>query len=147
MALSPTALFETLRSAGPTRSDAVARMDAVSRLLDSAFPIPGTNQRIGIDAVIGLVPGIGDAVTTVLSSYVIWEARGLGIPKRVLARMLLNLGIHSAVGIVPFFGDVFIAFFRVNRRNLALVRAHLARSGDPAAATEAESRYRFRPHR
>ena len=136
MAISASALFDTLKAAGPSRADALARMDGVSRLLDSAFQIPGTRQRIGIDAIIGLVPGAGDAITTLLSSYVIWEARQLGIPKHVLARMLVNLGIHSAVGAIPLFGDIFIAFFRVNRRNLAIVREHLMRMGDPDALAQ-----------
>jgi len=125
-----SALFEAIRAAGPTRADSLKRMDAVARLLDSAFLIPGTNQRVGIDAFIGLVPGIGDAVTTALSSYVIWEARQLGIPKWVIGRMLVNLAIHSAVGIVPVAGDIFIALFRVNRRNMALVRRYLERRGE-----------------
>lgn len=147
MAFSPSGLFETLKAAGPTRADALARMDSVSRLLDSAFHIPGTRQRIGIDAFIGLVPGVGDAVTTVLSSYVIWEARQLGVPGHVLGRMLVNLGIHSVVGAIPLFGDVFIAFFRVNRRNLAIVREHLARSGDPDALAQAARSPRVGPPR
>jgi hypothetical protein len=131
MAIPHSVLFEAMRRAGPSRADALRRMDAVSRLLDTAFLVPGTNQRVGIDAFIGLVPGIGDAVTTLLSSYVIWEAHQLGLPGHVIARMLGNLAIHGTLGIVPFVGDVFIALFRVNRRNLAIVRDYLARHGEP----------------
>src|SRR4051812_2149947 len=123
MAASHTAFFEALGKAAPSREAAIARMDAVAHLLDTAFLIPGTNQRIGIDAFIGLVPGIGDAVTTILSSYVIWEARQLGLPRWMIARMLVNLGIHGTIGMIPIVGDVFDAFFRVNRRNMRLVRA------------------------
>ena len=71
---------------------------------------------MGIDAIIGLVPVIGDVVTTVLSSYVIWEARNLGVSRFALGRMLLNLAIHASVGSIPVIGDIFDAFFRVNQR-------------------------------
>jgi uncharacterized membrane protein len=120
-------LFEALKAAGPSRADSVRRMEAVAHVLDTAFLIPGTNQRIGIDAVIGLVPGIGDAVTTLLSTYVIWEARQLGLSRFAIARMLANLAVHASVGAIPVVGDVFDAFFRVNQRNMRIVRAHLAR--------------------
>jgi uncharacterized membrane protein len=120
-------LFEALKAAGPTRADSVRRMEAVAHVLDTAFLIPGTNQRVGIDAIIGLVPGIGDAVTTLLSTYVIWEARQLGLSRFAIARMLANLAVHASVGAIPVVGDVFDAFFRVNQRNMRIVRAHLAR--------------------
>lgn len=139
MVAAHSALFSALKSAGPGREDAVRRMEAVAHVLDTAFVIPGTRQRVGIDAIIGLVPGIGDAVTTLLSSYVIWEARQLGLPKHVIARMLLNLGIHGVVGSIPLVGDVFDAFFRVNRRNMRIVRAHLEREGR-AGVVDAEFR-------
>jgi hypothetical protein len=132
MAFSHTAatgFFEALKAAGPTRADSVRRMEAVAHVLDTAFLIPGTNQRVGIDAIIGIVPGIGDAVTTLLSTYVIWEARQLGLPRVAIARMLANLAVHASVGTIPVIGDVFDAFFRVNQRNMRIVRAHLARGG------------------
>ena len=132
MAFSHTAatgLFEALKAAGPTRADSVRRMEAVAHVLDTAFLVPGTKQRVGIDAIIGVVPGIGDAVTTLLSTYVIWEARQLGLPRVAIARMLANLAVHASVGTIPVVGDVFDAFFRVNQRNMRIVRAHLARGG------------------
>lgn len=118
-------MFEQLKAAGATPDDAVRRMEFVAQLLDSAFVLPGTTQRIGIDAIIGLVPGIGDVVTTVLSSYVIWEARNLGIGRFALGRMLANLAIHATVGSIPVVGDIFDAFFRVNQRNMRIVQAQL----------------------
>ena len=120
-------VFDILRNAAPGRDDAVRRMDLVAKLLDTAFVLPGTNQRFGVDAVIGLVPGIGDVITTLLSSYVIWEARNLGVSKLAMGRMLANLGIHAVVGAIPVVGDIFDAFFRVNQRNMRIVRAQLAR--------------------
>jgi hypothetical protein len=120
-------MLDILKKAGPARADAVRRMELMARVLDNAFQIPGTNQRVGIDAIIGLIPGLGDVVTTLLSSYVIWEARNLGVSRVAIGRMLTNLAVHAAVGAIPIFGDVFDAFFRVNQRNMRIVRAQLER--------------------
>ena len=120
-----TGMFDLLKTAAPARSDAVRRMEMMAKLLDNAFVIPGTNQRVGIDAIIGLVPGVGDVVTTLLSSYVIWEARNLGVSRVAIGRMLSNLAIHATVGAIPLVGDVLDAFFRVNQRNMRIVRAQL----------------------
>jgi hypothetical protein len=127
--------FETIRTVAPSRGAALRRMQAVADILDTAFVIPGTNQRIGIDAVIGLIPGFGDIVTTLLSSYIIWESRNLGVSRFGLARMLANLGIHAAIGSLPLVGDVFDTFFRVNQRNMRILRAQLER----AAATRSSA--------
>ena len=118
-------LFDLLKTASPSQSDAIRRMEMMAKLLDNAFVIPGTNQRVGIDAIIGLVPGLGDIATTLLSSYVIWEARNLGVSRVAIGRMLTNLAIHASVGAIPILGDVFDAFFRVNQRNMRIVRAQL----------------------
>ena len=106
---------------------ALGRMEMVANLLDTAFVLPGTSQRIGIDAVIGLVPGIGDLITTALSSYILWEARRLGVSRLSMTRMAGNLAVHATVGAIPVVGDAFDAFFRVNQRNLNIVRADVAR--------------------
>lgn len=127
--------------AEPARMDSVARLEALSHLLDSAFVLPGTKQRIGFDALIGLVPGVGDAVTTLLSAYIIWEARRLGLPKRKIARMIANVGLDSLVGIIPFAGDAFDVFFRANRRNMKIVREHLGlKEGKLPGTIEGEAR-------
>ena len=125
---SAQGMFEMLRAAGPTHSDSVRRMESVAYLLDLAFVIPGTNQRVGLDAIIDLVPGLGDVVTTLLSSYVIWEARRLGLSRFAIGRMLGNLAIHASIGSIPVIGDIFDAFFRVNQRNMRIVRAYLDRN-------------------
>ena len=130
-----TGMFDLLKTAAPARSDAVRRMEMMAKLLDNAFVIPGTNQRVGIDAIIGLVPGVGDVVTTLLSSYVIWEARNLGVSRVAIGRMLSNLAIHAAVGAIPLVGDVFDAFFRVNQRNMRIVRAQLQRMPEATSAS------------
>jgi hypothetical protein len=121
-------IFELLKAAAPARRSALQRMDLVAKLLDAAFVLPGTRRKIGIDAIIGLVPGAGDVITTLLSSYIIWEARRLGLPRAALGRMMANLALHATVGSLPVVGDVFDAFFQVNQRNMRIVHAHLRRS-------------------
>ena len=118
-------MLDLLKTGSPSQADAIRRMEMMAKLLDNAFVIPGTNQRVGIDAIIGLVPGLGDIATTILSSYVIWEARNLGVSRVAIGRMLTNLAIHASVGAIPILGDVFDAFFRVNQRNMRIVRAQL----------------------
>jgi hypothetical protein len=110
-----------------SRAERIARLDALANLLDTAFIIPGTNIRFGVDALIGLVPGIGDAITTVMSLYIVREARELGVPRHVIARMLVNVALDGVVGAVPFLGDAFDVMWRANRRNMALLRNHLDR--------------------
>ena len=109
-----------------SRAERIARLDALANLLDTAFLIPGTNIRFGFDAMIGLIPGIGDAITTVMSLYIVREARELGVPRHVIARMLVNVALDGVVGAVPFLGDAFDVMWRANRRNMALLRSHLA---------------------
>jgi len=116
-----------------SRQDRIARIDALATLMDTAFVIPGTEVRFGLDALIGLVPGIGDAITTVMSLFIVSEARALGAPPTLIARMLANVALDSLVGAVPLAGDVFDVAFRANRRNMALLRAHLDKTEGRAA--------------
>jgi uncharacterized protein DUF4112 len=108
-----------------SRDDRIARIDALSALMDTAFLVPGTNIRFGLDALIGLVPGIGDVVTTLISLYIIKEARALGASRLVVWRMLANVALDGVVGAVPLVGDAFDVAWRANRRNMALLRRHL----------------------
>jgi uncharacterized protein DUF4112 len=114
---------------GASRRERVARIDALATLLDTAFILPGTNVRFGLDALIGLVPGIGDAITTVMSLYIVHEARQLGAPAHVIARMIANVALDGLVGSVPVVGDAFDVAFRANRRNMALLREWMEREG------------------
>ena len=125
-------VLDFIKASAPSSDAALKRLQTVANLLDSAFVIPGTRQRVGIDAIIGLIPGLGDIATTLLSSYIIWEARNLGVSRFALTRMLANLGIHAAVGSLPLVGDLFDAFFRVNQRNMRILRAQLERKPDGA---------------
>ncbi len=126
-------------AAGSTREERLARIDALARLLDTAFIIPGTGVRFGLDALIGLVPGIGDAITTAVALYIVNEARALGASRLLIARMLVNVALDGVVGAVPLVGDMFDVAFRANRRNIALLREHLDGGRRPGFA------YRMRP--
>lgn len=105
------------------------RLDRLSQLLDVAFVVPGTNIRFGVEAILRLVPGIGDAAASALSLYVLYEARRLGIPTPLLVRMIANVIVEGAAGAVPLAGDLFDVAWRANRRNVRLVRAYFEREG------------------
>jgi uncharacterized membrane protein len=107
----------------------LARLEALAKLMDRAFVLPGTNVRFGLDAIIGLVPGVGDAISGLLSSYLILEARRLGVSKSVLARMMGNTLLDTTIGAIPLAGDIFDVMFRANLKNMALLRSHLERNG------------------
>src|SRR3954447_25991459 len=104
------------------REQRVARIEAIAKLLDVAFILPGTNIRYGIDGLIGLIPIVGDLITTAISLWLVREARALGAPWHVTARMLGNVALDGAVGMVPLAGDAFDVMFRANVRNVRLLR-------------------------
>ncbi|MBC9881809.1 DUF4112 domain-containing protein [Bradyrhizobium sp. INPA01-394B] len=108
-----------------TREQRIARLEAIARLLDVAFILPGTNIRYGIDGLIGLIPVIGDIITTAISLWLVREARALGAPWYITARMLGNVAVDGVVGMVPFAGDAFDVMFRANMRNVRLLRRWL----------------------
>ena len=112
-----------------TRRMALERLDWIANLMDSAIVIPGTNIRVGLDALIGLAPGIGDTVTTLISLWMVKEAHNLGAPKHIIARMVGNVAIDGLVGAVSLLGDAFDVMFRANRRNMKLLREHFEREG------------------
>ncbi|MBO6608448.1 DUF4112 domain-containing protein [Altererythrobacter sp.] len=112
----------------PTGTDAQSirqRVEAMEMLLERSFKVPGTNIPIGLDAIIGLVPVLGDIVTTALGAYMVWEARNLGLPKWKLWRMAGNVALDTAVGAVPVVGDAADVLFRSNTRNLRIIKKHL----------------------
>lgn len=98
-----------------------ADIERIGRLLDSSIRLPG-NVRIGIDGLIGLLPGVGDAAGALFAFYIVSRASALGLPKAVLGRMLLNVGIDALVGAVPLLGDLFDFAFKANTRNVELMR-------------------------
>lgn len=112
------------------RSAALSRLRVLSRLLDSSLRIPGLGYRIGLDPLIGLIPGFGDAVMLVPSLYIVLEAYRLGAPRSAVVRMVLNVGVETLFGAVPFLGDLFDATFKANTRNLYLLERHLGALGE-----------------
>ncbi len=108
---------------------ALARVTAVARIMDALFEIPGTRIKIGVDALIGVVPIVGDLISQAISTYIIWEARQLGVSKLTLWRMVANTLIDTAIGIVPVAGDAFDVMFRANIKNLRLLQRHLEKNG------------------
>lgn len=115
------------RRGWPNTQTAKAKQNAerLATLLDDAFRIPGTNIRFGWDSIVGLVPGIGDAATTILALAPVATAWKAGASRWLLARMLLNVAVDAGVGAIPVAGDLFDLFFRSNRRNAQLLKKHL----------------------
>jgi hypothetical protein len=123
------------RGARPNESridEAERRIATVARVLDELVTIPGTRQTIGVDSVVGLIPGIGDIASAAVGAWVILEAARFRLPGIVLARMVVNTVVDLVVGAIPLIGDVFDIVFKSNARNLALFRRHAT---DPGAST------------
>ena len=105
-----------------TREQRLARLDALAKLLDVAFILPGTNIRYGIDGLIGLIPVIGDLITTAISLWLVSGGRAAGAPWHITARMLGNVALDGVVGIIPIAGDAFDVMFRANVRNVRMLK-------------------------
>jgi len=124
------------------RRDAITRMDRLAWLLDDAIRIPVLNRRIGLDGLLGLLPVGGDALGAVLSARLLWEGWRLGAPRRLQLRMLANIGIDFGIGVIPVLGDLFDFYWKVNRRNEALLRDWLERTAGAMPARGAGHRAR-----
>jgi hypothetical protein len=136
---SHTWKFDELRANSASRQQRLARIDTLATLLDSAFVVPGTGIRFGLDAIVGLVPGVGDFVMSLVSLYIVHEARQLGAPIHLLVRMIANIAVDGIVGSAPIAGDIFDVMWRANRRNMALLHNHLRSQGEfarPVSGTE-----------
>lgn len=110
------------------------RIEAIERVMERGFTIPGTNQTFGLDFILGFIPVAGDVLTAAMGSWLVWEARNLGMSKVQLARMMGNVGFDALLGAVPLVGDAADFFFRSNSRNLRIIRRHLDKH-HPATAT------------
>ena len=110
-----------LTSAQTHRLDALRKF---SQLLDSAFVVPGTTYRVGLDPILGLVPGFGDLVSPLFAIGVLWQARDLGVPRVVQLRMVLNVAIDALVGAIPLAGDIFDFAWKANVKNMELLELH-----------------------
>lgn len=101
------------------------RLNQLAWFLDNSIVLPGTRYRIGVDALFGLVPGLGDLLGTILSSYIVWEAVRLNLPRGLLFRLFFNVAVESIAGMLPIFGDIFDAAWKANQRNVDLLNAYL----------------------
>lgn len=129
----------------PTRPDVhtgapapLRSAQALSRILDTAVTVPGTSFRVGLDPIIGLIPGIGDLAGVALSITILFQAARLGVPRSTLLRMGANIGLEALVGTIPIVGDLFDAGWRANTRNVRLMEAFV---GDPARAARSGKRW------
>jgi hypothetical protein len=112
----------------PIGTDAASvrrRVEAVEKALERGFRVPGVGYEFGLDAIVGLIPVVGDVVGAAFGAYLVWEAKNLGLPKWKLWRMAGNVGFDTAVGLVPFAGDAIDFLFRSNTRNLRVIKRHL----------------------
>ncbi|OHC99988.1 MAG: hypothetical protein A3H25_11285 [Sphingomonadales bacterium RIFCSPLOWO2_12_FULL_63_15] len=110
------------------------RIEAMEAMLEGLFVIPGTNRRVGLDSLVGLVPVVGDLATAAMGAWMVWEARNLGMSKWQLTRMAGNVGIDTLVGAIPFAGDIFDFLYKSNTKNLRIIRKHLDKH-HPSTAT------------
>lgn len=118
------------------RARTLSEVEALAWLLDNSIPVPGTGgRRFGIDALIGFVPVVGDLASGVIGLFVVWRGSQLGVPRVIVARMLVNTVIDIAIGAIPFLGDAFDLWFKANTRNLALIRRHVE---EPEVSTTRE---------
>jgi hypothetical protein len=115
-----------LRNLTPGQTKRLETLRNVSRLLDSAFVVPGTSYRIGLDPILGLIPGFGDLVSPLFTIGILWQAHDLGLPRVVQIRMLFNVAIDSLLGVIPFAGDLFDFVWKSNDKNMALLEHHAA---------------------
>lgn len=115
------------------------RVEALEKLLEGLFTLPGTNLRVGLDSIVGLVPVVGDLITAAMGTYLVWEARNLGMSRWQQARMLGHVGVDTVLGAVPLVGDIFDFAYKSNTRNLRIIRKHLDRH-HPATVTVEQPR-------
>lgn len=101
------------------------RAEAMEKLLERSFTIPGTKIPFGLDTIVGFVPVVGDLVTAAMGAYIVWEARNLGMSKWQLIRMSANIGVDTAIGAIPLVGDLFDFVWRSNSKNLRIIHKHL----------------------
>ena len=114
------------------------RIEAMERLLERLFVVPGINRPIGLDVILDLVPVVGDFVAAGLGAYMVWEARNLGMSKIHLARMAGNVGVDTLVGAIPLVGDLFDFAFRSNTRNLRILKRYLDKHHPETVTIEGE---------
>src|ERR671916_1376763 len=120
-----------------TRAEVEESLEQLSRWMDGLFRVPGTGWRFGLDAIVGLIPGVGDTLTTLVSFYVLAAGVRYRVPKVTLLRMAANVGVDYLLGAVPFLGDLFDFAWKSNQKNVELLRQRAAVSPDAARSGRA----------
>ena len=116
------------------------RVEAMEKLLERMFVVPGLNQPVGLDVILDLIPGIGDVAAAVLGGYIVWEAKNLGMSKWQIARMAGNVGTDFLLGLIPWIGAIPDFFFRSNTRNLRIIKRHLDKHHPGTRTIELEAK-------
>ena len=114
------------------------RLEAMEGVLERAFVVPGINRPIGLDAIVGLIPVVGDVITASMGAWLVWEARNLGMSKFQLARMAGNIGVDSLLGAIPLVGDLFDFAYRSNTKNLRIIKRYLDKHHPSTMTLEGE---------
>jgi hypothetical protein len=138
MALSPNGKLP-LPPLGTDPQSVRQRVEAMERVLERLFVIPGTKQKVGLDVILDLVPVAGDIAAAALGAYIVWEAKNLGMSKTQIARMAGNVGVDWVLGLIPWVGAIPDFFFRSNTRNLRIIKRHLDKHHAHTAVIEAEA--------
>jgi hypothetical protein len=115
------------------------RVEAMEKLLERMFVIPGTKRQVGLDVILDLIPGVGDVAAAALGAYIVWEARNVGMSKWQISRMAGNVGVDFALGLIPWVGAIPDFFFRSNTRNLRMIRRHLDKHHADTATIEGQA--------
>ena len=116
------------------------RVEAMEKVLERLFVIPGTKQQVGLDVILDLVPVVGDIAAAALGAYIVWEARNVGMSKWQVSRMAGNVGFDWLLGLIPWVGAIPDFFFRSNTRNLRMIKRHLDKHHPGTRTIEAEAK-------
>ena len=114
------------------------RLEGMERVLERAFVVPGINRPIGMDAIVGVIPVVGDLVTASMGAWLLWEARNLGMSKFQLTRMAGHIGMDSLLGAIPLVGDLFDFAYRSNSKNLRIIKRYLDKNHPSTMTLEGE---------
>jgi hypothetical protein len=139
MAIAPDEKF-SMPSLGTDPQSVRQRVEAMERILERLFVIPGTKQKVGLDVILDLVPVVGDIAAAALGAYIVWEAKNLGMSRTQIARMAGNVGVDWVLGLIPWVGAIPDFFFRSNTRNLRIIKRHLDKHHAGTAVIEGKAR-------
>lgn len=128
-----------LRNVGTDPASVRQRVEAMERVLERLFVIPGINRPVGLDVILDLVPVVGDIAAAALGAYIVWEAKNLGMSKWQISRMAGNVGVDWLLGLIPWVGAIPDFFFRSNTRNLRIIKRHLDKHHAGTATIESQA--------